>query len=96
MSRDIRQYWQELRAVEAGLPEFVWLVGVRDGGAAVVTEASAKVAARLLRAKTHRRAADHEVEAHHARELEANKAARVERMRRLGTSLVVVRPSGDG
>ena len=94
MSRDIRQYWQEVRTLEAELPEFVWLV--RDGGAAVVTEASARVAARLLRAKSHRRAAEQEVEAHHARELEANKAARVERMRKLGTSLVVVRPGGDG
>ena len=92
MSRDIRQYWQEVRALEAGLPEFVWLVGGGDG---VVTQASAGVAARLLRAKSHRRASEAEVEVHHAREAEANQEARVERMRKVGTSLVVVRPSAD-
>ena len=91
MSRDIRQYWREVRALEAGLPEFVWLVGVRDIVAASVTEAPAAVAARLLRAKSHRRATDDEVAAHQAREREANRAAREERMRKDGASLVVVR-----
>jgi len=89
MSRDIRQYWQELRALEASLPEFVWLV---SGHAGIVTQAPAGIAARLLRAKAHRRATDEEVAGHHARELEANRAAREEKMRRQGTSLVVVRP----
>jgi len=89
MSRDIRQYWQELRAVEASLPEFVWLVSVVGG---VVTQVSSGVAARLLRGKKFREATEDEVAAHHGRELEANRAAREERMRREGTSLVVVRP----
>lgn len=92
MSRDIGQYWRDLRALEASLPEFVWLVSVRDTGGRGVTQAPAAVAARLLRGKSHRRAAEAEVEAHHAREQEANRAARVERLRRQGTSLVVVRP----
>jgi hypothetical protein len=92
MSRNIGQYWQERRALEASLPEFVWVVSVRDAGATAVTQVPAAVAARLLRGKSHRRAAEAEVEAHHAREQEANRAARVERMRRQGTSLVVVRP----
>jgi ribosomal protein L12E/L44/L45/RPP1/RPP2 len=90
MSRDVRQYWRDVRALEAGLPEFVWLVGVGDIVAAV-TEAPAAVAARLLRAKSHRRATDDEVAAHQAREREANRAAREERMRKDGASLVVVR-----
>jgi len=91
MSRDIRAYWQEVHALEASLPDFVWLVGVRDGAAAAVTQAPAAVAARLLRAKSHRQASGEEVEAHHAREQAANRAAREERLRRQGTSLVVVR-----
>jgi len=86
MSRDIRQYWQELRALEASLPEFVWLISGK-----VTTQVPASVAARLLRAKSHRKATDDEVAEHHALELEANRAAREERMRRQGTSLVVVR-----
>ena len=92
MSRDIRQYWRDLRAIEASLPESVWLVSEHDAAAVVVTEVAARVAARLLRAKSHRRATEAEVEAHRAREREANRAAREERMRRQGTSLVVVRP----
>jgi len=87
MSRDIRQYWQELRVLEASLPEFVWLVTIAG---AVVTEAPARVAARLLlRGKSHRKATDEEVAGHHAREQAANRAAREGRLRRQGTSLVV-------
>ena len=96
MSRDIREYWRELRALEAELPEFVWLVSERDPRAVAIAQAPAGVAARLLRAKTHRKATEEEVEAHHAREKEANREAREERMRRQGTSLVVVRPSLNG
>jgi hypothetical protein len=88
MSRDIRQYWQEIRELEAGLPESVWLVPAK--GPVVLTQASAAVAARLLRRNLHRRATEEEVESHLAAEQEANRAAREERMRRQGTSLVVV------
>ena len=35
--RDIRRYWKEVRALEASLPEFVWLVDV-EGSAPVEVE----------------------------------------------------------
>lgn len=89
MSRDIRQHWQEVRKLEASLPEFVWLAAARE--LPVVTQATAAVAARLLQRRSHRQATEEEVEAHLAAEQEANRAAREERMRRQGTSLVVVR-----
>lgn len=90
MSRDIRQYWQEVRALEQSLPEFLWVVSVKDPEARAVAQVPAAVGARLLRKGTHRRATDDEVAAHHAREKEMKQAARVERLRKQGTSLVVV------
>lgn len=90
MSRDIRQYWRDVRELEQNLPESVWLANAKDAVASVVTQAPAAVAARLLRKGTHRRATDEEVAAHQAREREAKRAAREEALRRKGTSLVVV------
>ena len=90
MSRDIREYWREIRAMEGTLPEFVWLVSTEVNAGEFVTEVPAAVAARLLKAKSHRMATNEELEAHHAREAEALKQARCERMRRLGAAIVVV------
>ncbi len=90
MSRSIREYWQEIRTLEGTLPEFVWLVCVAANSPEFVTEAPALLAARLLQAKSHRRATNEEVEAHQAREAEAVKQARHERMRRSGAAIVVV------
>ena len=95
MSRDIRQHWQEVRAIEGTLPEFVWLVSVAANSLSFVTEAPAAVAARLLKIKSHRLATSEEVEAHHAREAESAKQALHERMRRLGAAVVVVASSSE-
>jgi hypothetical protein len=90
MSRDIRTFWREVRAIEGTLPEFVWLVSLAANSAEFVTEAPAAIAARLLKTKSHRLATNEEVEAHHAREAEAVKLAKQERMRRSGAAIVVI------
>lgn len=90
MSRDIRQYWQEIRKLESSLPEFVWLASTAAGAPPVVAEASALIAAKLLQAKSHRRATKEEVEAHRTNEADTIKQAHVESKRRSGAAVVVV------
>ena len=85
--RNVRQYWQEVRAIEAGLPEFVWLYSQ-----GVVSQVTASAAARLLHAETHRLATDAEVQGHRSAEEEAYRRARQERMKREGRALVL--PTG--
>ena len=88
--RDIRRYWQEVRAVEASLPEFVSLVDV-EGSAPV--EVSARLAAQLLLAKSHRVASEEELGAQREKEIAAGKALKRDTLRRQGVA--VVRP-GEG
>lgn len=95
MSRDIREYWREVRTIKEGLPEFVWLVSLAVSSPRFVTETPAAIAARLLKAKTHRLATKEEVETHSAREAERVKQARHERMRRSGAAIVVVEPTPE-
>ena len=64
-----------------------------EAAAGFVTQTPAAAAARLLYAKSHRIATDAEVEAHRAREQRMESAARQERLRRQGTSQVVVEAS---
>ncbi len=90
MSGHIQQYWKELKTLEETLPEFVWLVATAAGAPPFVTQVAAAVAARLLRAKSHRVAADEEVAAHRANELSSLKRAKHERMRRSGAAIVAV------
>lgn len=83
--RDVRRYWQEVRVIEAGLPEFVWLVG--DGPPVHVPAAQAAL---FLHAKSHRIAEDSEIAAHQAAEHEQDFQTRREQLRRQGVA--VVRP----
>ncbi len=87
---NIQQYWKEVRALEVTLPEFVWLVATAAGVPPFVTQVAAGAAAKLLHAKSHRLAADDEVEAHHTKDARTLKQARNERMRRSGAAVVVV------
>jgi hypothetical protein len=88
---NIRQYWQAVRAIEATLPEFVWLVdAIENKDVVVVTQVAADVAAKLIHAKTHRVATQDEVDAHRDREATANKNARRERLGRAGSAVVSV------
>ncbi len=91
--RNIRQYWQAVRAIEATLPPEVWLVAVDSPG--FLTQVAAETAAKMLYAKSHRAATEAEVEAHHTREAAANKSARRERLRRSGAAVVPV-AEGEG
>jgi hypothetical protein len=90
--RDIRRYWGEVRALEASLPEFVWLVDV-EGSDPV--EVSARQAAQLLLAKSHRVASEEELKVQRAKELVAGKELQRKRRRREGVVLVACGEGGD-
>ena len=83
--RDIRRYWQEVRVLEASLPEFVSLVDV-EGSAPV--EVTAGRAAQLLLAKTHRVASDEELSVQRDRHVAAGKEILRDRRRRNGIAVV--------
>jgi len=83
--RDIRRYWQEVRALEATLPPFVSLVDV-EGSAPV--EVSAMRAAQLLLAKSHRVASDEQISFQRDRDVAAGKEILQDRRRRNGVAVV--------
>jgi hypothetical protein len=83
--RDLQQYWQEIRAIESGLPQFVWVIA-ED----CLMEVARAVAARLLHAKSHRLATEEEVKLRKAREAEEQRKAEKERKRRKGIEVVEV------
>ena len=83
--RDIRRYWQQVRALEASLPQFVSLVDV-EGSAPV--EVSAMRAAQLLLAKSHRLASDEEISVQRDRDVAAYKEIVQDRRRRNGIAVV--------
>ena len=85
--RDIRRYWKEVRDLEAGLPEFVSLVDVEGS---VPVEVSARLAAQLLLAKSHRMASEDELDVQREKEVVAGKALKRDALRREG--VVVVTP----
>ncbi len=85
--RDIRRYWREVRALEASLPEFVWLVAV-EGSAPV--QVGAGRAAQLLLAKTHRVASEDELSVQREREIAERKLRQREARKREGVSVVEV------
>jgi hypothetical protein len=83
--RDIRRYWSDVRALEASLPAFVWLVDV-DGSAPV--EVTAHKAAQLLLAKSHRAASEEELSVQRVKEKVTRKALQKDRRRREGVAVV--------
>jgi len=85
--RDIRRYWREVRALEASLPAFVWLVDV-DGSAPV--EVAAGRAAQLLIAKSHRVAIEDEVSAQGERDKAAERDLRRNTLRQEGVAVVTL------
>ena len=85
--RDIRRYWKEVRALEASLPEFVWLVDVEGS---VPVEVGAGRAAQLLIAKSHRVASEEELSV--LREIEAGGRKERQRDRRRREGVAVVTP----
>lgn len=87
--RDIRRYWRDVRALEASLPDFVWLVAV-EGSAPV--QVGAGRAAQLLLAKSHRMASEDELSAQRDREIAERKTRQREARRREGVAVVEVVP----
>ena len=85
--RDIRRYWQEVRALEASLPEFLWLVDV-DGSSPM--EVAAGRAAQLLIAKSHRVASADEVSAQGMRDKAAERELRRNTLRQEGVAVVTL------
>jgi hypothetical protein len=85
--RDIRRYWQEVRALEASLPAFLWLVDV-DGSSP--GEVAAGRAAQLLIAKSHRVASQDEVCAQGARDKAAERELRQKTLRQEGVAVVTL------
>lgn len=83
--RDLQRYWEEIRAIESGLPQFVWVIA-ED----CLIEVARAVAARLLHAKSHRLATEDEVKNRKAREVEAIRLAETEKRRREGVEVVEV------
>jgi hypothetical protein len=83
---DVRRYWQEVRAIEKTLPEFVWLAG---GENSLVEVAAAQVA-HLLHAKSHRLATDEEIATRRVKEEAVKDSVRHERLRQQGIAIVAV------
>lgn len=86
--RDLRKYWQEVRALETRLPEFVWLMSVED---AVMAEVAAHRAAQLLLAKSHRLATEDEIAEMRAKLKQAKRDAVHAGLRRRGIAVVEVK-----
>jgi hypothetical protein len=82
----VRLYWREVRAIQGGLPEFVWL----SAADSAPVQVPAAQAALLLHAKSHRIAEEAEVGAHLAAEEARDFETRREQLRRKGVA--VVRP----
>jgi len=83
--RDVQRYWQEIRAIENALPQFVWVIA-ED----CLIEVARAVAAKLLHAKSHRLATEEEIASEKARETEAKKRAAAERRTKEGVVVVEV------
>jgi hypothetical protein len=91
---DLRQYWQEVRALERSLPEFVWLMSIDDAKRGMVggrmAEVSAAPAAQLLHAKQYRIATEDEIAAHLAKEEQTRRQSFNDGLRRRGIAVVAV------
>lgn len=92
--RDLRQYWQEVRALERSLPEFVWLMSLDDAKRGMVggrmAEVGAAQAAQLLHANSHRRATEEEIAAHLEKENRTRRQNFHEGLRRRGIAVVPI------
>ena len=91
---DLKKYWDDVRSIETGLPEFVWLMSLQNpakgqvGGR--ISQVSAQVAARLIHAKSHRIAAEEETQAHLAEQEQQKREAFRQRLQRQGIAWVPV------
>jgi hypothetical protein len=96
---DLRRYWQEVRALERSLPEFMWLMSLEDVKRGMVggrmAELGAAHAAQRLHAKSHRIATEEEIANHLAKEDQARRQVLGEGLRRRGIAVVSLPAEGD-
>ncbi len=85
--REVKKYWQEIRALQATLPEFLRVVS--EEGA--IIEVGSAVAAKLLHAKSHRRATDDEIHVQAVEEEARRRETAREALRRRGIAVVVLK-----
>jgi hypothetical protein len=83
--RDLRKYWQEVRAIERDLPEFVWIVN-----SGTLVEVPAAQAAKMLHGGAYRVATEEEIEAHKAAEQTMRTRAFHDDLRRRGIAVVAL------
>jgi hypothetical protein len=92
--RDLRQYWQEVRALANTLPKFVWLMSLEDPRRGMVggrmAEVGAEQAAPLLHAASHRRATEEEIAAHLEKEERVRRQTFHDGLRKRGIAVVAV------
>jgi hypothetical protein len=92
--RDLKVYWQEVRALEHSLPAFVWLMSLEDRKRGMVgdrmAEVGAEQAAKLLHANSHRMATEEEIAAHLVKEDRARRQSGSDGLRRRGIAVVAV------
>ncbi len=89
--RNVKKYWQEIRALEKELPEFAWLTSPRaDGSMSDLVEVRAEQAAKLLHAGTHRCATDEEIVEHRAKVEARRRQLFMDDLRRKGVAVVPV------
>jgi len=91
---DLKQYWQEIRAIERSLPGDVWLMSLENRAKGQVAGSIAQVAgtaaAKLLYAKSHRLATEEEIRAHQARQMEMQRQVHQQRLRDKGIAVIPV------
>jgi predicted dinucleotide-binding enzyme len=92
--RDLRVYWQEVRALQQTLPEFVWLMSLEDAARGMtggrMAQLGAAAAAQRLHAKSHRMATEEEIAAHLVKEDQARRQTLHDALRRRGIAVVAV------
>jgi hypothetical protein len=91
--RDLKRYWQEIRAIQHSLPESVWLVSLDFGAGSMagqLVEVPAGPAARLLHAKSHRVADKGEIVDQQARDEAVKREREREALHRMGIAIVQV------
>lgn len=91
---DLRRYWDEIRAIETGLADFVFVMSLHNpakgqvGGS--IAQVSRMVAARLLHASSHRLASEEETQAYLEDQENQRRAAFRQRLQRQGVAFVPV------
>jgi hypothetical protein len=91
---DLKKYWQDVRAIEQGLPAVVWLMSLENRAKGQVSgsmaEVAAAAAAKLVYAKSHRLATEEEIRVHQARQADLQRQLSQQRLRDRGIAIIPV------